>query len=83
MHDLDDAGSGEHACQVTQITQRQGIDTARVAGSGHLHQAKLGTIGALPQEFGVESDALETLEARAKLGKSGGCCDYGLQRLSV
>jgi hypothetical protein len=83
MHDLDDAGRGQGTRQRREIIQRQGIDTARVAGSGHLHQAKLGTIGALPQEFGVESDALETLEARAKLGKSGGCCDYGLQRFSV
>ena len=46
-----------------------------------MYQAQLGTIGALPEEFGVEADGLECFEVCGKLGKSGGCRDYGLQRL--
>ena len=83
MHDLDDAWCGERAGQVRQVSQCQGIDTARVAARGHLHQTELGAIGALPQEFSIEPDGGKGFQMRAKLGKSGGCSDYGLQRFSI
>ncbi len=71
MHDLDDTRSGEGASQRREIGQRQWIDAACVAGVRHLHEAQLGAIGPLPQEFGVQANGLEGFEVRAKLGKSG------------
>ena len=79
MHDLDDAGGGQHARQRRQIGERERIDAHGVVRRRQLHEAQLRAIGALAQELGVQADARLRGKTRGERGKVRRCADDALQ----
>src|ERR1700719_2005913 len=79
MHDLDDAGGGQHARQRRQIGERERIDAHGVVRRRQLHEAQLRAIGALAQELGVQANARLRGKMRGERGKVRRCADDALQ----
>src|SRR6185503_17377049 len=72
---------GERVRERGQIGERQRIDAQGVARTRQLQQAQLRAIGALPQEFGVQREALERSELCSQLRQLRGCRDDRMQRV--
>jgi hypothetical protein len=83
MHDLRNTRRRKHLCERREIGERQRINARSVAAGRQLHQAQLGSIGTLPQEFGIQAYVLRRFELCGELGEGSGCRDYRLQRLKI
>ena len=80
MHHLHDPKRRERAGDRAELGDRDRVDAYGVVARRHLYQAQLRAIGALAEEFGVETDARVPREAGGEIGDGVGSVGDVLQR---
>ena len=80
MHHFHNTGRRERSGERAEPGHRDRVDTDRVVAGRHLYQAELGAIGALAQEFRVETDMRARGEAPSEIGDGVGSVGDVLQQ---